>query len=619
MGFTDIYELGRSIPIGWTNGNMQRKLQFVLFSYDARDIIATTMLILLGGSLLAGIAYLILPFIAYAIFFLTVVAAVVIYIYPAHVFYNRAIGEYNEEMLRAILRMTTFISMDTSIEYAFVETSDHLHGTLRLQFKRIKHDITRKQKMTLGDAIEPYIPIWNEVNPVFVKSLRLLQTAALSGPNDRDKILAETVETLLLNYSTLGKRYAEELATNAQKLITVGILIPIMSLMLLPLLSIFLPDFTKPSILAFIYIIFFPTVTLLMAMSFGSKRLQVDTIRIEDAQEYRPLPAWLAWTCAGVAVALAIPTLWFISTITAGTPEAESIFGLFMGWLISFGIIAGVYIYAEIHTYRYKKLWEEVYEIEQDLPHLLQSFSTYLTLNIATENILDEIIDDYEKFGFEKHPVVRAFKRIRHTLLTSKQSLNQIAQNDLPKLLPSRKVNQILLQILSFGEISQESSSKVAKMVREQTIGIYKLDDYLKTMLAETVGLINITTTMLAPLLAAAAVIMSIAIVKSLVYIEEQLTLIASSFGTTVMSLNLVDVSKVIPPVFLEVIVGLFLVETILVMSFFSTTINVGNDKFKLFQTIASNMTGFIIYTILLFGGYLFVVEILFKQVLQVG
>lgn len=618
MPFSDVYQLGKAFPLGWDDAKMQRKLTFVLFDYSAKEVIATAMTVFLAGAILAGVGYFILPFAAYAIFFLTVVAAVVLYIYPAHIFYSRAIAEYNEEMLRAILRMTTFISMDTSIEYAFLETSGHLHGTLRVQFKKIKHDLTRKQKMTLGDAIEPYVPIWNEVNPVFVKSLRLLQTAALSAGEERDKILAETIETMLLQYSTIGKRYAEELARNAQKLITVGILIPIMSLMLLPLLSIFMPELVRPSILAFIYIILFPTVTLLMALNFGAKRLQVDTIRIEDAQEYRPMPQWLLWLCVAIAIGLAIPTLWFVSTITAGTQEAESLFALFMGWLIAFGIVAGLYIYATVHTHRYKRLWEEIYEIEQDLPHLLQSFSTYLTLNIATENVIDEVIDDYEKFGFANHPAVRAFRKIKHTLMTTKESLNTIVQRDLPKILPSRKVDQILMQIISFSEISQESSAKVSKMVREQTIGVYKLDDYLKTMLAETVGLINITTTLLAPLLAAAAVIMSIAIVKSLVYITDQLNAIAAAFGTNAVGFTLVDVTKVVPPVFLEVIVGIFLVETIIVMSVFSTTINVGNDRYKLFQTIALNMSGFIIYSVLLFGGYIFVVEVLFKRVLMV-
>jgi hypothetical protein len=377
-----------------------------------------------------------------------------------------------------------------------------------------------------------------------------------------------------------------------------------------------LPELVRPSVLAFIYIIFFPVTTLVMALNFGSKRVQIDTIHIEDAAAFRPMPSWLGWLAVAIAVVLAIPTFVFLSQVTAGEPNAESFYGLALGWLASFGLIFAVCAYAFLYTRRYRALWNEVYEVEQDLPHLLQSFTTYLTLNISTENVIPEVIDDYKKFGFSNHPVVRAFSKLQHLLLTSKESLLEITRRELPKLLPSRKVTQILLQIISFGEISQKSSAKIAKMVRNQTIELYKLDDYIKTMLAETLGLINVTTTLLAPLLAAAAVIMSVAIVKALVFITEQLTLIASSFGSTQVAFTLVDTSKVIPPVFIEVIVGIYLVETILVLSFFATQINVGNDKYKFFEALRSNTLGFVIYTVLLFGGYFFVVEVLFKSIL---
>ncbi|MDD9952790.1 MAG: hypothetical protein OXR66_00470 [Candidatus Woesearchaeota archaeon] len=614
--FSDIYALGRTFPFGWESERMQQKLTFVLFPYASRAVVSTTLFVLALGCVFAAIGYVFFPFLGYTLLFLTLTGCVGLYIYPSHIFYTQAIGEYNEEMLRAILRMVTYISMDTSIEYAVVETADHLHGTLKLQFEQIKHDLERKQQVTLGKALEQYLDIWNSVNPVFVKSFRLLQTAALSEKKDRAAILDETVETMLLNYSTLGKRYAEELSGNAKKLITIGVLIPIMSLMLVPLLSIFMPNFAKPSILAFIYIIFFPTVTLIMALNFAAKRVQIDTIRIEEAAEYTPLPPWLAWTGIGIAFVFAVPTFFFLTTVQAGEPSAESFFAIFMGWLVGAGCVVGLYLYAFVYGRKYASLWSKVNEIEQDLPHLLQSFTTYLTLNIATENVIPEVVNDYKKFGFEKHPIVGAFSKLQRLILTSKRTLKDIVRHQLPKLLPSRKVNQVLIQIVSFSEISQKSSAKIAKMVRSQTMNLYKLDDYIKTMLAETIGLINITITLLAPLLAAAAVIMSVAIVKSLVFISEQLSLIANSFGTTAIGFTLVDTTKIIPPVFIEAIIGIYLVETVLVLSFFSTQINVGNDKFKFFETLRSNLVGFAIYTVLLFGGYLFVVEVLFKSIL---
>jgi hypothetical protein len=228
-------------------------------------------------------------------------------------------------------------------------------------------------------------------------------------------------------------------------------------------------------------------------------------------------------------------------------------------------------------------------------------------------------VEDYKKFGFSKHPVVKIFEKLNHILLTSKKRIEDIVENVLPKICPSKKVTNVINQIMSFTKISQSSAARAAKLVRSQTVAVYKLDDYIKTLLAETVSLINVTTTMLAPLLCAAAVITSIAIVKSLNFITQQLAKIFSGMGgegIDLTTLQLVDVAKIIPSPVIEVVVGLYLVETIVILSIFSTNVRIGNDRFRLLKTINSNMIGFVIYSALLFLGYYFLVEVLFKGIL---
>jgi hypothetical protein len=620
LDFKNIYQLGRVIPIAVSIDSVDKKLDFVKFQYKSKEIIATSVVVFLASLLVyLGVAF-ISPFIGYSVFFLGIILALVLYIYPTSIYYAQQLGEYSEEMLKALLRISTYISMQTSMEYAFIETTDHLRGTLKDQFSDIVASMKRKQKMTLGDALEPYVDTWNKINPIFVKSLRLLQTAAMSSQNEKEEIIKETLDTLIINYTSQSKRFAEDLASNANKLISVGVLLPILSLMLLPLMSVFMPDLVTLPVIAFVYIILFPVMTLLMSLNFASKRIQVDTVRIEESSEYRPLPSAIMWACIALAVIFSVPTIGFLTRSQNMTlASSESLLYVFLAWLMSFGIVLSIFIYSKIYVKRNEKLWNEVYEIEQDLPHLLQSFSTYLTLNISVENILPEIVEDYKKFGFSKHPVVKIFEKLNHILLTSKKRIEDIVENVLPKICPSKKVTNVINQIMSFTKISQSSAARAAKLVRSQTVAVYKLDDYIKTLLAETVSLINVTTTMLAPLLCAAAVIMSIAIVKSLNFITQQLAKIFSGMGgegIDLTTLQLVDVAKIIPSPVIEVVVGLYLVETIVILSIFSTNVRIGNDRFRLLKTINSNMIGFVIYSALLFLGYYFLVEVLFKGIL---
>jgi hypothetical protein len=524
-------------------------------------------------------------------------------------------------MLRAIMKIATYISLGQSIEHGFVECTKTIHGTLRLQFEDIINNIKYKKETTLGNAWKNYITIWNDINPEFVKAIKLLQTASMSPKNEQEKIITEVLETIILSYHTQGKRFAEELAGKAKTLIAVGVLLPIMTLMILPLISIFMPNTITPPMIAFIYNIFFPTVLLLMALHFSANRIQVNTIRIEASPFYKKTPFYIFLVSFAFFIVFAIPSIIHIKTINMTTIESAAreyaLDSVFWVWLIGVGTVGCVWIFTRMYLKRNKKIWQEVYDTENDFPHLLQIFSTYLSLNRSLESIIPEVIDDYETHGFKSHPVVKIFKEMKLKLYTTKQTIKDITSKILPKICPSIKVSSTLSQIISFTDISQESASKASKMVRQQTLSIHKLDDYIRSLLSETVSLINITTTMLAPLLSAAAVIMSLAIVMSLKYITSQLEAIQISMGVTSGSkLSLVDITQIIPPTVIEIVVGFYLISTILILSFFASNIKNGNDRYLTIKNINGNMFGFIIYTVILFVGYILFQGVVFKGVL---
>ena len=289
--------------------------------------------------------------------------------------------------------------------------------------------------------------------------------------------------------------------------------------------------------------------------------------------------------------------------------------GILICWLLGAGLSVAIALLANLYVRKYQSLWDEVNTTERDMPHLLQTFSTYLTLNKSIESIIPEIIDDYKTHGFSKHPAVKFFSKLMHELKVSKKSIEELTKKVLPKICPSKKVSGTLSQIISFSNVSSDSAAKAAKMVRKQTIAIYKLDDYIRTMLSETVSLINVTTAMLAPMLCAAAILMSMAIVKSLVYIEGVLGSLGGIGSSQKVTLGLVHINEIIPPTVVEVIVSIYLIEMILVLSVFSSNIKIGDDRFQLIKAIGNNiLIGFIIFSVILLGGYYGMEEYIFGQ-----
>jgi hypothetical protein len=620
MNFNSIYELGRRFKIPFNLPKIDQKLKFVFFPYDTAEILSTCVIVffltIIGGFIVR--LFIDVALFSYMGYFFSVLFAVILYIYPVNVYYTHQIMEYKEEMLRAVMRLSTFVLMKTNLEYAIEETSRHLSGILKRQFDDIIIRLKRKKNNTLGECFEYYTPIWNSINPVFVKSLRLLETASMSPDEDTRRIINETIEDILLQYNTLQKRASEELAESAKKLVGFGVLFPVMLLMLVPMVSVFLPNMINVSLMIFMFNVVIPTVMFVAALNFSTKRIQIDTIRIQDSPEYEPINTTVIIFSIGVTVIFSIPTLIYLNRFDFQNPTLQeyNLLSIFMTWLMVLGFVCGIWLFTFMYKRKYEDLWTRINLTEQDLPHLLQVFSTYLTLNTPVENIFGEVIDDYKTYGFRNHPVVGIFTKLNLVLLTSKKTVEDITRNVLPKLCPSVKVTELMSQIISFSSLSLRDAGRATRVMRDQMVSLYKLNDYIQTMMADTIGLINITVTMLAPLLCAVSVIMSTAIVFFVRFLTDQLEVISSLGGGEATELNLIDITQIIPPNIIAMIVGFYLVEIILVLSVFQSNIRIGFDRFQIAKKIHSSVTGFWVFSIILFLGYYVFKTIFFENVL---
>ncbi|MDO8624875.1 MAG: hypothetical protein Q7R47_02235 [Candidatus Diapherotrites archaeon] len=620
MFFESIYRLGQKHNFVPRIASIDEKMEIIACPYNSSDILSG---ILVFGGLFGviGLALLLvipIPLIGWSALFYDFVIMAAAFVYITSVYYTQRIIDYKEEMLLGLLEISNYISLDTSIDYAIQQTNQNLHGVLHDQFTIILERIARKKYKTIGEGFEDYIPIWLKINPDFVKGLSLLQTATLTNKTERGKIIDEVIETIIVSYHQSGKRFAEELSGQTQTMIGAGVIFPIMMLMLTPMISIFMPDFVNLPMLIFGFNIFFPTILLMLAMQFAANRVQISAIQLDRSPEYRRIPLSFYAIPLLVLVIFLIPTVLHFMSFSQGIAlkEEYSSLNILTIWTSTLGLVLAVGIITWMYVHTHKKLWTRIYEIEMDLPHLLQVFATYLSLNRSVESIMDDVIDDYKRHGFQNHPVTGMFTEMRERLFRTKETMLSLVQHTLPVICPSKRVTSVFDKIVTFSDIDQESASKSAKLIRQQTISLYKLDDYIQTLLADTASIVSATITIMIPLLASAAIIMTMAIVMSLTFIEDKLASIFSLFGGS-FELGLVKIDKIIPPTMLEFVVGVYFVEMVLILSLFLSNVKHGTDKFKIAETVLKNMTiAFIIYSGLLLVGYFVFREFIFVQIL---
>jgi hypothetical protein len=620
MIFDSIYDLGKSFPLISRIASWDEKLELIQFDYNSSQIASGALIVAMVSILVALLTFQI-PLLSYSVGFLGIAIAIGSVMWAISISYAQGVVSIREEMLQALLEISNHISLNTSIDAALVYSAENIRGILGKQLRSIKDQVETKQVTTLGEALEEYIPIWLKINPDFVKGLNLLQTAANAPREERDVIINEVIETIILSYYDQGKRLTEKLSNQTKSLISMGLILPMMSLILLPLVTIFLPNLTNPSALLFIYVVLFPTILLFLAMNFATNRVQVNTIDMGSSPFFKETPVWYYIFPVAIALILMIFPIVHVMTMNlndaVGVQREYALGSIFVMWLGLFGLFLAIELFCYFYSKRNEQLWLEMEETERDLPNLLQIFSSYLSLNRSMESIFSDLISDYKQHGFGNHPTVKIITGMKEALYNTKKPLIEITDKILPKLAPSKRMAQILKRITLFADIDSKSAAKSAKMIRSQTISIYNLDDYIQTLLSETVSIVSLSTVMLAPLLATAATIMAAAIVMALEFIKQRINSIMTSIGGQAIDLQFVDVNKIIPPTMLELIVGLFFIETAIILSIFLSNIKYGTDKYKLAKTIFENLLiAFIIYSVLMFGGYLAFTEFIFKGVL---
>ncbi len=621
MYFEFIYKNGKKFKIFPKIESLDQKLMLIEFPYTSAEIISGILVVLGVFFFAAALLYLIIPIVSLVLVFFGILIATTAYIYVTSIYYTQRIISFRDEMLQVILELSNYISLNTSMEAAVFYTSEVIPGTLGNQLKQIKEKIEKKEYLTLGEAFEEYMPLWLKINPEFVKGLNLLETASMSLPEVREEIINEVIDTVIQYYYDSGKKFTEKLSNKTKTLISVGVMLPMMSLILLPLITIFLPGILNMPILIFIYNIFFPAILLVLAFDFATNRIQVNTINIEHSPSYQKTPRIFYVFIVAILFFLSLPAVWHISTInlenTSTIAREYSTEAIINIWMCIFGIFLSAGLFSFFYYNRHEKLWNKAREIEEDIPHFISILATYLSLNRSIESTLDDIQEDYRRHGFPKHPTTDMLEKIKQLVFKTKMTLRDIMDKHVLALSPSMRMIATLKKIILFTEIDQKSAAKSARMIRTQTLSVYKLDLYIQTLLVETSSLVDITVKVMAPLLAVAATIMSVAIVMSLEFIKQQINSILASVGTASIDLQLVDITAIIPPTVLALIVGIYLAQTTLILSVFLSNINYGTDKVQIAKTVYSNLlTGFLIYTVLLFTSYYLFTELVFRGVL---
>ena len=168
----------------------------------------------------------------------------------------------SNQMVQGIFYLVTYMRHTSNLERAIEFAAEHLEAPLSLDFRKILWDVETQQYSTIRDSANAYLEVWKEWDKEFVESFHLIESSLFEPSEERrlalldkslDVILEGTYENML--------HYAHDLKAPMTMLHMLGIILPILGLVILPLVVSFMSTDSSPFVTA-IYISVLYNITL---------------------------------------------------------------------------------------------------------------------------------------------------------------------------------------------------------------------------------------------------------------------------------------------------------------------------------------------------------------------
>ena len=179
----------------------------------------------------------------------------------------------SNQMVQSIFYLVTYMRHTSNLERAIEFASDHLEPPLSLDLRKILWDVETQKFSTIRDSANAYLKQWQEYDKEFVEAFHLVESSLFEGSEERRLALLDKSLDVILNGTFENMlHYAHNLKAPMTMLHMLGIILPILGLVILPLVVSFMGGGENPLVTA-LYISLLYNVTLPISVFYLGKSI----------------------------------------------------------------------------------------------------------------------------------------------------------------------------------------------------------------------------------------------------------------------------------------------------------------------------------------------------------
>lgn len=547
----------------------------------------------------------------------------------------------SSQMIPAILYVVVYMRHTSNLEKAISFAAENLDYPLALDFKKVFYDVQIGKFSTIKESLDGYLKTWRDYSSSFVEAFHLIESS-LFETNDSRRIstLEKGLKVALDGIYDKMLKFSHNVRSPLTNVYMLGVVLPTLAIALLPLASAMVGGAIK-IVHVFVlfnliipFFVFYMTDKILMMRpgGYGETSLLERNPYYPEYKSKKPyvtafficlpffilgfLPLIFQFTSLPELIGLSKDfTFSEIGLDFLGQSEffdfeekSEGVKGPygFGALILSLFLPLGLGLFFSTafvsKTKNLIKQREQTKRLEDEFNNSLFQLGNRIGGGVPPELVFGKVAESSKGLATENF-----FRRVNHNIRQMGMSVEKAifdSRRGAINYFPSDLIATSMKILVESTKKGLKAAATSLMSISEYVKNIKKINHRLRDLLAEIISDMKSNMTFLAPLLTGIVVGLATMIVAILdkIQIPSMEQGGVASVSTMDQILGMFVKTQTIPPYYLQIAIGLYLIQIIFILTSTLVTINSGNDPLKKTNDTAKNLKkGILFYFVVSF------------------
>ena len=574
-------------------------------------------------------------------FFLMVILALFLFYfvngYPSRLA-NKWRLKASSQMVPAILYIVIYMRHTPNLEKAIAFASEHMQPPLAFDFKKVFYNVSIGKFSTIKESLDNYLETWKDYSTEFIESFHLIESSLFEPSNERRITTLEKALQVVLDgvYDKMLK-FTHTVKSPLTNVYMLGVVLPTLGLALLPLASAMIGDILKWHHVFILFnliipfFVFYLTDKIMMLRPGGygeTSLLERNPLyyKYKDKSsyfttfliclpffiigflplifQYTPLPEAFglqkdyAFSQLGLEIIGEEKIFDFVDTGN-GSAGPFGVGALFLSMFVPLGLALFFSISFKARTKDLIVERENTRQLEKEFNNSLFQLGNRMGNGMPAELVFGRVAESSRGLKTEDF-----FRRVNYNIQRMGMSVEKAIFNPTRGAIsyyPSDLIATSMRVLIESAKKGLNIAAISLMSISEYVKNIHKITSRLQDMLAEIVSDMKSNMVFLAPLLS--GIVVGLASMITSILNKLNMPALgeagAGGIGNLGTILQIFDLTKMIPPYYLQISIGIYLVQIIFILTSTLVTIDSGEDKLEKTNKTGINLRrGILLYFI---------------------